>query len=96
LLAFLGRASSTFFTDGKYFHLPDHQVFESKLNARRLADKKQVSKTTWFDAEKFCRKRGWLLGELLTQNAKKEFARQTQGQLGYCSKFFTHYIALNI
>jgi hypothetical protein len=82
-----------FFTDGKYFNFPDHEVLmESKLNARHLADKNLVPKTTWFDAEKFCRKRGWLLGELLTQNAEKEFARQTQGQLGCCSKFFTRLI----
>jgi hypothetical protein len=42
-----------------------------------------IFKATWFGAEKFCHKRGWLLGELLGQRAEmKEFAQQTQGLLG--------------
>lgn len=54
------------------------QIFKEK--ARERNDKK----STWFGAEKFCRKRGWLFGELQSQNAQKELA---EGQLGFLSKY---------
>lgn len=40
-------------------------------------------KLTWFGAENFCRKRGWLFGELQSQNAQRELA---EGQLGFLSE----------
>ena len=74
---------STFVVGGRFFHLPDLQVFKSKpTNSSKLQIIIHIFKATWFEAEKFCHKRGWLLGELLSQSAEKEFAQQTQGLLG--------------
>jgi hypothetical protein len=39
-------------------------------------------KATWFGAEKFCHRRGWLFGEMQSQSAQQELARQAQGEIG--------------